>query len=143
VAGTLERRVPNELVTKQILPSYARHLARVHARPDRAVKSVRIYRALHMIPTLEQFHGFDPNTGQVGERMSPYHPTLYWPYFQGRYARDGRLADPTDPMLFWLVPITVAKPLPDSPEEYKARGGYQYYFNDYVSKHAGCQRPEE
>jgi hypothetical protein len=66
------------------------------------------------------------------------------PYFQGKFTRDGRLINPADPMLYWLVPISPVPGREEVPldyEAYKKNGGFQYYFTDYVSRHAGCERP--
>ncbi len=37
--------------------------------------------------------------------MSPEAPTLYLPYCQGDYTADGKLKDPDDPYLYWLIPL--------------------------------------
>jgi len=116
-------------------------LAFASARTDKQVKSVRIYRALHLITTLAQFRGYDTNFSKDTQPMSPYHPTLYLPYFMGRFSRDGKLIDSTDQMLYWLVPIVQDRPLPENPEEYRRNGGFNHYYTDYVSRHAGCDRP--
>jgi hypothetical protein len=139
----LERRVPNELVVRQVLPSFVRHLAYTHAKPDKAIKSIRVYRTLHLIPTLAEFRGYDMIGRQDATPKSPYNPSLYMPYFQGKFARDGRLIDSTDPMLYWLVPIAPVpgREVPLDREEYRRHGGYSYYFSDYLSRHAGCDRP--
>lgn len=139
----LEHRVPNELVVRQVLPSYVRHMAHIYAKPDKAIKSIRVYRTLHMIATLAEFRGYDVLGRRDVTPKSPYNPGLYLPYFQGKFARDGRLIDPTDPMLYWLVPISPVpgRVVPHDREEQRRQGGYSYYFTDYVSKHAGCDRP--
>jgi hypothetical protein len=136
-----ERRIPDKLVSQQVLPSYARHLSLAHAQPDKQVRSVKIYRVQHSIITLPQLRGFDHATGKETPHISPYHPTLYWPYFLGSFSRDGRLIDPMDPMLYWHVPIRQDRPLPNDPDEYRRNGGFPHYFTDYVSRHAGCDRP--
>ena len=96
-----------------------------------------------MITTLPQFRGFDPSYGERVVGMSPYNPTLYLPYFQGEFDGHGRLVDPTDPLLYWLVPITNDRQLPASKAEYRQAGGFSRYFTDYASRHAGCPRPTE
>jgi hypothetical protein len=139
----VERPIPNDLVSRQILPSYARHLAHACATPGKMVKSVRIYCVTHDIASLAQLHGVEAGTARQKEPMSPYNPSLYLPYYQGRFARDGRLVDPTDPMLYWLVPIIqdAGRDVPLDRAEYRRNGGYEHYFTDYVSRHAGCKRP--
>jgi hypothetical protein len=145
-----ERRVPNDMVARQILPSFARHFAKEYARPGKEVRSVKIYRTLHLITTLGQFRGYDQNTGQKAMAVDPYTPSLYMPYFQGEFDRDGQLKDSTEPLLYWWVPIyndpKANRPLPATLEEYRRnirREGPGYYFTDTVSRHAGCERPAE
>lgn len=138
----IERRVPNEIVSRQILPSYVRYFGHLYAKPDKIVKSIRVYRALHMITTLDEFRGYDVVEHKNDEPKSPYNASLYMPYFQGKFTRDGRLIDSTDPMLYWLVPISpVGGKPPHDREEYRKSGGFNAHFIDYVSRHAGCERP--
>jgi hypothetical protein len=146
----LERRVPNELVTRHVLPSFARHFAKEYARPGKEVHSIKIYRTLHMITTLSQFRGYDPNMGQQVMGADPYMPNLYLPYFQGEFDAKGQLLDSTEPLLYWLVPLfndlDVNNRMPDTLEEYRSnykRYGFSYYFTDSVSRHAGSQRPTD
>jgi hypothetical protein len=136
-----ERRVPNDLVVRQILPSYARHIARASARPGLEVRSVKVYRALHLITGLPEFRGYDPAGGGKVPGRDPYNASLYMPYFQGTFDRDGKLTDPTDPMLYWLVPINQTRQDWTSRQEYRENGGFEKYFVDYVSVHAGCPLP--
>ncbi len=142
-ADLSERRVPNELITNQILPSYVRHMAHVYAKPGKVVKTIRVYRTQHSIISLADFRGYDTINHRDAPPKSPYNAGLYLPFFQGKFTRDGRLIDPTDPMLYWLVPILQerSRDVPLDREEYKKNGGYDYYFTDYVSRHAGCARP--
>jgi hypothetical protein len=139
-----ERRIPNEIVTRQILPAYVRYMAKNWADPNRKVKSVWVYRTLHMITTLYQFHLHNPGTHEARRGMSPYDPQLYFPYFQGEFTPDGELKDSTAPLLYWLVPIQQRRdrPLPASEEEYR-KFGFDHYYIDGVSRHVGCQRPKE
>jgi hypothetical protein len=137
-----ERRLPNDLVTRQLLPSYARHLAAMHGNPDKKLKSVRLYRTLHMLVQLNEMHGYDAALGHAVDPVRPGNPRQYLAYFQGEFdPKTGALVDPVDPMLYWLVPIVQDRRLPEDPEEYKRNGGFHHYFTDYVSKHAGCPRP--
>ncbi|MSR53527.1 MAG: hypothetical protein EXS09_09605 [Gemmataceae bacterium] len=142
----LEYLLPNHLISRQILPSYARHIAHHLAQPGKAVKSVKIYRVIHSSIKLNLFRGFDPSTGEKVEGFSPYDPSLYLPFFQGEFDANGRLVDPTAEMLYWYVPILKERPLPpggwNSPE-YHRNGGFKKYYRDYVSEHAGCPRPQE
>jgi hypothetical protein len=142
----MEYRLPNDLVTRHTLPSFARHLAAAYGQPGKEVKSVKIYRTLHYIIDLDQFHGQDLGTGRPPiPPMSPYDPSLYLPYFQGEFKPDGTLVDPTDPLLYWLVPILPepGRTAPFDRAEYRKTGGFSRYFTEYVSKHAGCPLPTE
>ena len=61
--------------------------------------------------------------------MDPFHPTTYRPYYLGTYDAEGKLLDPEDPMLYWLVPV-LPRAGGTSPID-----GLDY--DDYLSKHAG------
>jgi hypothetical protein len=140
----VQRLVPNELVVRQLLPSYARYIAKAYDRPDRALTGMKMYRTTHTIITLYQFRGYDLSLDKTVPGMSPYSPFLYMPYYQGEFDANGHLKDPTAPLLYWLVPITPqeGRPLPESPEEYR-KYGFDRYYIDFVSIHAGCKRPLE
>lgn len=82
--------------TRQVLESYARHVATLpHPdHPDWKFKSVKIYRVVHAIPLPADF----VNGGDVRD------PELYRPYFMGEYDGQGKLLDPEEPLLYWLLP---------------------------------------
>lgn len=133
-----QRIEPNELVTRQVLPSYARHLAAMHADPAKKVKSIKIYRTQHSILPLNYFRG-NPDRDPEIPGMSPYDPSLYLPYFQGEFTPDGKLVDSMDPMLYWLVPIEQKMARPDPNRRYD----FDKYYVDFTSVHAGAERPRE
>jgi hypothetical protein len=139
----IQRIVPVDLVTRQVLPSYARHLARANAQPGKEVTGVKIYRTQHTIITPDQFVGFDSTTNSRVAPWGPYNPALYMPYYQGEFGPAGNLKDPQAPLLYWLVPIVPHETPPLSGAEYRARGGLNRYFIDYVQVHAGCPRPAD
>jgi hypothetical protein len=146
----MERRVPQDLVVRQVLPSYARHFAAEYARPGKEVHSIKIYRALHTIINVSQYRGFDMNLGQKAMATDVYMPSLYLPYFQGEFDTKGHLMDSTDPLLYWVAHIyndpKLNQPMPETLEEYRSnyqRYGFTYYFTDSVSRHAGCARPTD
>src|SRR5207248_1940920 len=89
----VQRIVPVGLVTRQLLPSYARHLARAYARDGWEVRGVKIYRTQHTIITPDQFAGFDQLTNARVPAWGPYNASLYMPYFQGEFKPDGTLKD--------------------------------------------------
>ena len=124
--------LPN-LNSKVIVASYARHVCRMpHPQhPDWKIKSVKVYRVVHMIAPAAQF------TSDV-IRMDPRDPELYRPYYMGRfdpngnlldaprYKADGSLEQQGDPFLYWLLPI-----LRDNASDTKSG------IKNWAAKHAG------
>ena len=149
---------PQDQVIRQTLPSFANHFAKRFGKPGRVVSSVRIYRVLHDVLTVERFRTMDApavdpvNPGPLKWReekavgkpfqLSPYYPALYSPYYMGEYDVKGRLLDPTDPELYWLVPVMDLKTLEPGDKPVTAKD-FDRYFLDYVSIHAGSKRPKE
>lgn len=132
--------------SKQMLRSYARYVAERYPwenvathdqwveNPALKVQSIKIYRVIHSIPT----------PAQIAQGLSPYDPTMYLPYYQGKFDAQGnlldgprfedcRLVDRGDPFLYWLIPIrrepkpgvSVPKTLDD------------WQIVDYLKIHAG------
>lgn len=145
-AGTTHPRIPlHPLVPQQqqvifpaessrrLLASYARHMADKYAtHPEHAdwnFKSVKVYRVIHAIPTVDWFV----------LRLPPADPVLYRPFYMGNYDKDGKVLDAErgpnrDPYLYWLVPILRTNK--DDPNS---------EIKDYCRKHAGDSkwvRPE-
>ena len=92
---------------------------------------------------MSEFHGYDQVTGTTKAGKDPYNASYYLAYFQGEFDKKGQIVDPADPMLYWLVPIIQDKDDWATPEEYEKQGGFNHYFTDYISRHAGCGRPVE
>jgi hypothetical protein len=92
--------------TTVMLHAYAYHIAHSFPRePGRNVVSVKIYRVVHrLLQPLQLAKGEDPTA-----------PWIYIPYYQGEYNPDGKLIDPEDPYLYWVIPI-VRKPRAPSPD---------------------------
>jgi hypothetical protein len=125
--------------SKLMIRSYARYVARHYPceeDPDLKVKSVKVYRIMHEIPT----------PGQLAEgARGPYDPTTYLPYYQGEFDAQGKLLDgpkfdkqgnPIDagsPFLYWLIPIKW-EPKPDVAQP---RWPVDYQIVDYLKLHAG------
>ena len=86
-----------------------------------------------MITGMPEFRGYDPATGAKVPGKDPYNAAQYMPYYQGAFDQDGKLIDSTDPMLYWLVPINQTQPDWSSRREYREKGGFKYYFDDYLS----------
>jgi hypothetical protein len=89
-------RVPND-TSRRLLQCCARFVATHHPHADPAVgvRGVKVYRVVHAM--------LQPGAFAAGQ--SPCDPTLYLPYYQGEFDRDGNLKDPNDPLLYWLIPI--------------------------------------
>jgi hypothetical protein len=113
-------RPPNEHA-RQILAGYARHVANVigSGRPGVPVQNVKIYLTQHRMLSQKEF----------ADGKDPYDKDTYWPFFVGEFDPDGRLLNPYDPLLYWIVPIVKqpdgslknyvavhAKQRPDSPD---------------------------
>ncbi len=126
-------RVPTSVVSRHLLPSYARHIAAEFSTPERRVISVKLLRVEHrVIPPAEFLDQTDPDTGlKRDDGDSPYNPTTYRPYYLGEYSAVGELINPTDPMLYWLLPI-VPRTTPN------AQGRY---FDDYMSLYLKYEFP--
>ena len=113
---------PQADAARYTLPSYARHIAFANTAPGRRVTNVKLYRAEHRIPTAQHF---------VTMKADPYHPILFRVFFLGDYTPEGKLVDPDDPMLYWLVPVFQKSP--DLP----FRDWTADQLEDYLSVHAG------
>jgi hypothetical protein len=94
----LQQYQPPTNLTMLILASYARHVAHSAPHPTNPfahVKSVRVYRLTHTLIEPRDF----------AEGVDPRHVAFYLPYYMGEYSPDGKLLDPHDPLLYWLLPI--------------------------------------
>ncbi len=99
VPNIAQYRAPTDYA-RRLLRSYARFLAQDNRHPDAsvAVTGVKIYRVSHMM--------VQPDQLLAGKK--PTDPELFLPYFQGDFDVDGNLKNPSDPMLYWLLPnITI------------------------------------
>ena len=137
----VQRVVPIDLVSRQVLPAYARRIAYANPKDGWKVTGVKVYRVQHAIVNPEQFVGYDQVTNKRWTAWSPYNASLYMPYFQGDFKRDGTLKDSEAPLLYWMVPIEPIETPPLSRKEYRATGGFRRYFKDNVAEHGGCPRP--
>ena len=87
--------------------------------------SVKLLRVEHrVIPPGQFLPQYDPETKLKRDNGdSPYNPTTYRPYYLGEYSAAGELVNPTDPMLYWLLPIA-----PRTTANAKGQ-----FFDDYMS----------
>src|SRR5262249_5143341 len=88
--------------SKRMLETYARPV--VHAKPppqdpNIPVVSVKIYRVVHNLLTPKM----------VVEQIPPDAEWLYLPFYQGEFDMNGKLLDPDDPFLYWMIPIVRLK----------------------------------
>jgi len=152
---------PADAVIRQTLPSFANHFAKRYGKPGREVTSVKIYRVLHEVLPVERFRqlavpptetpkptpltwGAEPSPPRPPETyyQSPYHPSLYYAYYQGEYDLQGNILDSTDPELYWLVPVE-RRANNEGSHRLITAAEFDRYFIDYVSVHAGSKRPKE
>jgi hypothetical protein len=85
-------------IARRLIASYARHIARTSPHPEDPevpVSYVRVYQVIHNLISPKQF----------SEGRELLDPTNYVPYYMGKYDLDGRLLDPEDPFLYWILPI--------------------------------------
>ncbi len=137
--------------SKQVLRSYARYTARHYPCPDdptAKVRTIKIYRVVHMIPS----------QSQIAEGYDPFTPTNYLPYYQGEFDAQGhhldgpkfeiqnnelRMVDPGSPFLYWVVPIRLELKEGVPPIRFDAQGKIvphdpsDFKIVDYMKIHAG------
>src|SRR5262249_15343486 len=123
----LQRRVPDERGREHATPAYIRFIGR-HAPNPEHIRAIKMYRVEHRILT--------PEDGAHG--ASPYDQRRYLPYYFGEFSPDGRLKDPADPLLYWLIPVVREPkrgvgPLTGS----AAWDPDNYVYTDYLTIHAG------
>ena len=119
-------RVPDSLVSRNLLPSYARHLAVALSAPGQKVVNVKMYRLEHRVVPPEAFVGTSRQP-----RIDPFHPTTYRAYFLGDYDATGHLTNPRDPLLYWLIPVLPKAAAPTDKDRVD--------YDDYLSRHAGFE----
>ncbi len=115
-------RMPDENA-RQFLASYVRHIADTYGtgrigsdQQPVPVKSIKVYLVQHRMMDQRQY----------SRHVDPYAKWTYLPFFLGDFEPSGKLIDPTDPMLYWIVPIL---------REEKPGGKAE--VRNYVELHAG------
>lgn len=99
------------MYSKKMLEAYARHAAVTYKHlddPAKKVIGVKIYRIVHGLPEPSRVA---TAKGKLDDE------TMYLAYYQGEFDPDGNLKDPTDPFLYWLIPILKV------PREHALRNG--------------------
>ena len=99
-----------------LLSSFARHILRQASLKLPHVKGVKMYFVTHAILTPDVYR-FD-----VAE---PWDPHTYRAFYLGQFDAEGRLTDPQDPFLYWMLPTVRETPRRDS------------VYRSYIRKHAG------
>lgn len=86
--------------SKKTLAAYALYLTKKFAhppeKPNISIDNIKIYRVTHAIIT----------PAEMSRGEDALDPTLYLPYFMGSFDKNGKLIDPNDPFLYFLLPIT-------------------------------------
>jgi hypothetical protein len=127
-------REPDEY-SKQMLSAYARYAARHFKHledPNVPVTAVKLYRVTHGIVAAPQ----------LASEISPLDPTLYLPFYQGEFDPDGRLKDPQDPFLYWLLPIYYDESRPGPDVRFRVPGQPGDKLVNCLSIHAGDAGPD-
>lgn len=117
VPKSQQHRMPRRDV-KQRMETYARHVLHKFQKeyPERDYQSVRIYRVVHDILSIQSY-----NAG-----LPPTDPVLYTPIYMGEFDADGKLLDPDDGLLYWQLPILRDRP-----------GLGHSEIKDWARRHAG------
>ena len=141
-------RQPNDQISRFVMPSYIRHVAHIMARPGKSIQSIKAYRVVHRIVPIEAIAGQPASETYGMPAIVPtaaYDPIMFLPYYQGDFHADGRLINPNDPMLYWLVPILykngdftdpASRPKPRD-AEHLSKEQYDRYYIDYVNIQTG------
>ncbi|GEM_PF-5566107 len=87
---------------KRLMETFARHV--LHKKqaefPDRQYTSVRIYRVVHQVISIQAYNlGYPPTD-----------PESYSPVYMGEFDASGKLRDPSDALLYWQMPILRDQP---------------------------------
>lgn len=129
-------RLPTDQIQDLFVPSYVRHVAGKNQKSDRGIAGIKVYRVTHMIPRLDLFVGADKR--QAAKPWSAYDPSSYLPYYLGTYDATGKLLNPSDPLLNWLIPIYRRDDISSEefPTSLRKMKDYKRLYNDYLSVHA-------
>lgn len=92
---SMQHREPTPYSNEMVI-TYARFIAHLEARETgKAVRSVKVYRVIHNLPQPKE----------IADGVDPTEKNFYYPYFQGEFTPEGKLMNPQDPYLYWLIPI--------------------------------------
>lgn len=122
-----QQYMPPSKGAKILVEAFARHAGTLlhpddekdPEHPRYRLRSVKLYRVIHAVPGSAALAlGLDALRD----------PTMFRPFYLGEYSPEGKLLDPEDPFLYWLLP-TMRVP----------REGYVEIRN-YAAYHAGDRR---
>lgn len=92
-------REPSEH-SKRMVNSYARYISRKFQhpqdKPNVNIDHIKIYKVTHGIITVQD----------LARDYDPLDKTMFYPYFLGSFDKTGKMIDPNDPFLYFLLPIT-------------------------------------
>jgi hypothetical protein len=124
----LQYRPPTPWYSARLLESYVRHVAlraAESAGAGKKITGIKVYLVEHRI--------LEPK--EVVAKLDPESPWLFRPYFLGDFDENGALKDPTDPYLYWLIPI-VEHPIPIDKEMPSFRPGVGHMIGPGVPRAA-------
>jgi hypothetical protein len=128
--------LPQDQVRYHMLPAFVQHLAKSqeaqHGDPNVKIKWIKVYMVEHRILT--------PADLEIG--MDFYDAPTYKPFFMGEFDVNGKLRDPNDAMLYWMVPILFVPKHPPVPDYYTPKNHpEEFKLFDGVETHSGFKAP--
>ena len=125
---TFSYLIPDATTLRFTIPSYAQHVLMERVTDDdaRLRSTVKVYRLEHRTPSVEEFRWRKNDN----KKPDPYSPTTYRPFFLGEYDVYGKIVDPREPFLYWLIPVM---PAPVGVGDSASKG-----YDDFLSRHAGA-----
>lgn len=123
---SMQYRPLNETAKRYLMPAYVRRGVENFGDPSRTMVRVKLYRAEHRILS----------AAELASHRDPYDPICYLPIYLGDFSPDGKMLNPNDPMVYWLVPILK---VPRDPNRPPTRWDHsaELIMHDYVKEHAG------
>jgi hypothetical protein len=122
----MQYRALNETARRYLMPAYVRRGVANFGDPNRTMLRVKLYRAEHRILP----------ASDLAKRLDPYDPTTFLPIYLGDFTPQGQMLNPTDPMLYWVVPILKTPRDPNRPST-RWDSSAEFVLHDYVKEHAG------
>jgi len=120
-------------MSQRLIGEYAAFVARNYPCPENPsapVNRVKVYRVVHIMLEPRQM---------ASEKVSPTEDWTYRPYYFGEFTPEGRLTNPNDPLLYWLIPRFAGpkgrpyNPLDPNPPPVEL---VEYDVHDFLETHA-------